>query len=61
MSSLEKEADISYIGDIDDVRSHKAAVECICPKCGIRHVMQLHWTGRYTPRKYCKLCRNIIE
>jgi hypothetical protein len=61
MTSLKKKADLSCFGEIDDDRSHKATLECICPKCGIRHIMQLNWTGRYTPRKYCKQCRNLIE
>jgi len=36
----------------------KAEIECICPKCRRRHTMQLYWTGVFTPRKYCKHCRN---
>ena len=35
----------------------KMKVECICPKCGERHVMAFHWIGRGTPRKYCPSCK----
>jgi ribosomal protein S27AE len=35
----------------------KMKVECICPKCGQRHVMAFHWIGRGTPRKYCQSCK----
>jgi hypothetical protein len=38
----------------------KAYLECICPKCGKVHTMQLHWTGNFTPRKYCKICRSHL-
>ena len=39
----------------------KTDVECICPKCKKRHTMQLHWTGDFTPRKYCKQCRSQVD
>lgn len=39
----------------------KVGVECICPKCRKRHTMQLHWTGDFTPRKYCKQCKNLVD
>ncbi len=29
-------------------------VECICPKCGVKHMHRMFWTGTCTPRKYCK-------
>jgi predicted RNA-binding Zn-ribbon protein involved in translation (DUF1610 family) len=35
-------------------------VECICPKCGQKHIMNLHWIGRGTPRKFCKPCRDSL-
>ncbi|MCG6910903.1 MAG: hypothetical protein LJE94_12360 [Deltaproteobacteria bacterium] len=39
----------------------KAEIECICPKCRKRHTMQLHWTGDFTPRKYCRQCRSQVD
>ena len=36
---------------------NKSKVECICPKCGKKHIMNFHWIGRGVPRKFCKLCR----
>lgn len=38
----------------------KTAVECICPKCGERHVLNFHWIGRGKPRKYCLPCKNNL-
>ncbi|MGD9300756.1 MAG: hypothetical protein PVI13_04235 [Desulfobacterales bacterium] len=35
----------------------KMKVECLCPKCGRKHVMTFHWIGRGTPRKYCPSCK----
>jgi hypothetical protein len=34
----------------------KTRVECICPKCGKRHMLQFHWSGKGIPRKYCRKC-----
>ena len=41
-------------------KSDKTAIECICPKCGEQHILNFHWIGRGTPRKYCSLCRNSL-
>jgi transposase-like protein len=41
----------------DKSYNSKMKVECICPKCGQRHVMTFHWIGRGTPRKYCPSCK----
>ncbi len=38
----------------------KSKVECLCPKCGKKHVMNFHWIGRGIPRKYCQSCRDSI-
>jgi len=42
------------------VNFDKAKVECICPECGKRHIMNFHWIGRGTPRKYCPNCRDSM-
>ena len=41
----------------DEVDLDLIHVECICPKCGVRHVMNFPWTGRGQPRKFCPKCR----
>ena len=47
-----------YEVDFDDKSyNSKTKVECICPKCGQRHVLAFHWIGRGTPRKYCPSCK----
>jgi hypothetical protein len=53
-----KPLDKSKIGKFDDnIDFDKTRVECICPKCGKKHVMNFHWIGRGTPRKFCPLCK----
>ena len=42
----------------NDLDFNKMKVECICPKCGNKHIMNFHWIGRGTPRKFCSLCKN---
>lgn len=45
-------------GDLHEIEyNDKMKVECICPKCGQRHIMTFHWIGRGTPRKYCPACK----
>ena len=45
----------------DAVVDHdKSKVECLCPKCGKKHIMNFHWIGRGMPRKYCQSCRDSI-
>lgn len=45
-------------GDLNEIEyNDKMKVECICPKCGQRHIMTFHWIGRGTPRKYCPACK----
>lgn len=45
----------------DDVNYDKMKVECICPKCGSRHMMNFHWIGRGIPRKFCPPCKGSSE
>ena len=40
-----------------DADCDKSKVECICPKCDKKHMLNFHWIGRGTPRKYCPNCR----
>ena len=48
--------------DFDDgIDFDKMKVECICPKCGKKHVMNFHWIGRGTPRKFCPPCKGVKE
>jgi transposase-like protein len=55
LSSRDEEADG---GDLNEIEyNDKMKVECICPKCGQRHIMTFHWIGRGTPRKYCPACK----
>ena len=51
-SSLDEE--VEYDGS---QYNDKKKVDCICPKCGRKHVMSFHWSGRGTPRKYCPPCK----
>jgi hypothetical protein len=44
----------------DQKDPEKKAVECVCPKCGERHVLNFHWIGRGIPRKYCLPCKNNL-
>ena len=41
----------------DQSYNSKMKIECICPKCGQKHVMTFRWIGRGTPRKYCQSCK----
>lgn len=31
---------------------------CRCPRCGVAHSVEMFWTGRGNPRKFCDECRN---
>lgn len=33
-------------------------VECICPKCQIKHKKRMLWAGRGTPKKFCDVCKH---
>ncbi len=51
-----KMARLSFAEEFDGVEfddksyNSKMKIECICPKCGQRHVMAFHWIGRGTPK-----------
>ena len=45
----------------DNFNYDKMKVECICPKCGNKHIMNFHWIGRGTPRKFCPACKGSKE
>jgi hypothetical protein len=50
--------DETDVNDFEEITyNDKIKIECICPKCGIKHKMNLHWIGRGTPRKYCQTCK----
>ena len=42
---------------VELVKNGKSFVNCICPKCMVRHSIYMRWTGRGVPRKYCTACR----
>ncbi len=49
-------------GDFEvDADCDKSKVECICPKCDNKHILNFHWIGRGTPRKYCQNFRDNIS
>ena len=52
-----KEPDEFY----DNIDFDKMKVECICPKYGKKHIMNFHWIGRGTPRKFCSACKGSRE
>ena len=54
LSYREEEYDVDFDGNS---YNSKSKVECICPKCGERHVLAFRWIGRGTPRKYCQSCK----
>jgi predicted RNA-binding Zn-ribbon protein involved in translation (DUF1610 family) len=59
--SLKKQPKDNAQDESDAVLDHdKSKVECLCPKCGKKHIMNFHWIGRGTPRKYCQSCRDSI-
>jgi hypothetical protein len=56
--------DVNKIEEFDDdeefdnhIDYDKTKVECICPKCDKKHIMNFRWIGRGTPRKFCPSCK----
>lgn len=39
----------------------RTSVECICPRCGVRHKLSFFWSGRGVPKKYCIVCKGVIS
>jgi predicted RNA-binding Zn-ribbon protein involved in translation (DUF1610 family) len=61
MKSTKKAPKENLIDEPDAMVDHdKSKVECLCPKCGKKHIINFHWIGRGTPRKYCQSCRDSI-
>jgi len=42
-------------------KSSKADLECICPKCGVSHILKLFWTGKGKPKKFCRECKGLSD
>jgi hypothetical protein len=57
MARFSSSEELDEIEFDDKSYNSKMKVECICPKCGQRHVMAFHWSGRGIPRKYCPSCK----
>jgi len=56
----------SEVDEINEVKNDgfnpdKMKIECLCPKCGQKHTMNIYWIGRGTPRKFCLLCKGSIS
>jgi transposase-like protein len=55
------DSDLNSDNELEEIINFdKIKVECICPKCGKKHVMNFPWTGRGIPRKFCPQCRGSI-
>jgi predicted RNA-binding Zn-ribbon protein involved in translation (DUF1610 family) len=61
MKAVKKQPKENAADESEIVINHdKSKVECLCPKCGKKHIMNFHWIGRGMPRKYCQSCRDSI-
>ena len=36
-------------------------IQCKCPRCGRTHLQKVPWTGRGTPRIFCKICASTVK
>jgi len=54
---IDDDCELDESCELGDFDCGKSSIECICPKCGIRHKMKLCWTGSGVPRKFCNACR----
>jgi hypothetical protein len=43
------------------IRSLAQLTDCICPRCGRKHQLELYWTGKIPARKNCHLCRTNVR
>jgi len=34
---------------------------CICPCCGRKHKKSIFYTGKGTPKKFCRMCQRGID
>ena len=34
---------------------------CLCPRCGRKHKKTIFFTGKGTPKKFCRLCNRQID
>ena len=44
-----------------NVKTDEVSTECVCPKCGKKHMMKIFYTGTTKPRKYCKECKSTYR
>jgi hypothetical protein len=56
---IEDGCELDQSRESSNLDCEKAIIECICPKCGVRHKIKLCWTGLGVPRKFCNACRKI--
>lgn len=47
-------------GVAEDEKSNRESIECVCPECGCTHYLNIWFTGRGKPRKYCGACRDTV-
>ena len=40
----------------EDSRTDAKVWQCVCPRCGELHEVEMFWTGRGRPRKFCSDC-----
>jgi hypothetical protein len=50
------------VEDPDDLYNLKVTKDtlCFCPLCEKTHIRKLFWTGRGTPKKYCRHCEDLV-
>ena len=43
------------------LNKRKSPVQCVCPRCGITHLLNFFWSGKGTPKKFCHRCREAVS